>query len=307
MPAATTRSTFPAGLIRDIRAIVGHKYKEFAPEYTNQFTKVPSKMSSERYNLVGGLGIWPQKEELADFSLDSLVAGPRTEMVNLEYGLGAIVSQTMLEDQQYPEILNMMAMLARSGRETIELSAVQVYVNGFTDTGADGQALFSNSHPCYKATVQYGTTVFDNLVTSGALSHTTFWDAIDQAAAFVDDAGNHINVTMGRMVLIVPQPLERIAADLMFNQNVAGTADNDINTVKKAGHQWSYAVNHYTTDLTAWYLYFPDVDNGMIFQWRIQPQFYKDETFGRGHRFEGRMRFIPGYVDQRAVVGNAGV
>jgi phage major head subunit gpT-like protein len=287
---------------RNLRSTFGQEYKRYTPEYRDGYNVTTSQQGYDRYQQITGLPSWVEGQELQTTSLEDILSGGQKVLVNKEFKLGIIISKSQMEDNQYKDMFRMTTLLARGGRETVELIAAAEYNNGFTSaTSGDGQAIFSASHPLYKS----GGTQ-SNLNTAAALSYTSLWAAITAASQAVDAAGLRVNLTLGRIVLIVPPALEKVASDLFFNQNIAGTANRDTNTLKQTGRNWTYNVNHFLTSTTAWFLYFPDVMDGMIFQWRINPQFNQDEQFSQGTRYEGRERFSVGCGDYLAVAGNAG-
>lgn len=300
MPQA--RSLTPALLERNLRSTFGQEYKRYEAEYREIFNAVTSNTAQDRYQHITGLPSWPQGYELQTATLEEMRSGGQKVLVNKEYKMGIIVSKSQMEDNLYKDMFKMTQLLGRGGRETVEINAAAVYNNAFaSETSADGQYVCDTGHPLYDGT---GGTQ-SNAQTAAALSFTSFWTMVTAASTLTDTMGLTVNLTMGRMVLVVPPALEKVAADLYYNQNVGGTANRDVNTLNKT-RRWTYSVNHYLTSTTAWFIYFPDVMDGMTFQWRINPQFNSDVQFSQGTRFEGRERFAAGCPEWLGVNGNAG-
>ena len=305
-----TRATFPAGLEKTLRAVFGASYTRYPAEYSNIYQVISSTKAFERFQQISGLGTWKTKAEMSDVEYDDAVQGPQTVLTNVTYGLGAIISQEQIEDGQYRQMTDMMAALGNGGHETVEIVGANTYNNAASTSypGADGKSLASATHPLYKKS---GSTFSNYNPTGTALTHTSLWNAIVQAQKITDDAGLKINITRGRIVLVVPPELEKIAIQLteaIHHEETDGgsTTHRFGNIIRKSGRNVVYAVCHYLTSTTNWFLYFPDVQNGMIFQWRVRPQFRRDEKFVQGARFRARQRFQVGWADPRAVYMQAG-
>lgn len=298
-------STLPAGLENNLRAVFGASYTEYPAEYSDCLNVVTSNSNFERYQQISGLGKWSFKGEGADVDYDDVVQGPQTALRNVTYGLGVTITEEMLEDGKYREMMDMMKALGRGGRETVETVAASIYNNSDTAgyTGADGVVLGSASHPTYKS-----SSTFSNY-DSGAtpLTYTALWNAIVAAGDIIDDAGNLCNLTQGAITLVVPPELEQVAAQIteaIHHEAVTETATMTHrfgNILRKSGRNIAYKVNHYITDADDWYLFFKDVPSGLMFQWRVRPQFKRDENFAQGAKFKGRQRFAVGWADPRAI------
>jgi hypothetical protein len=107
--------------------------------------------------------------------------------------------------------------------------------------------------------------------------------------------------------LIVPKELQFTAERLMKTTLRVGTADNDINAIKSMGLiPEGYAVNHYLTDVDAWFL-MTDAPNGLKMFQRTAIRTAFEGDFDTGNvRYKARERYSFGWSDPRGIYGSSG-
>ena len=107
--------------------------------------------------------------------------------------------------------------------------------------------------------------------------------------------------------LVIPPNLMFVAKRLLDTELRVSTADNDINAIKQMGAiPGGYTVNHFLTDVNAWYLT-TDVPNGMKHFERIALQNSMDGDFDTGNvRYKARERYSFGWSDPLGMFGSPG-
>lgn len=97
---------------------------------------------------MGGPGLLLQKLEGQDVPMGTLTEGMQTRYTAATYALGIGVSEEVLEDAKYPEVIRAAMRLKRALFITVDVSSAQVLVRMF-NTGfplGDGQPLGSTTH-----------------------------------------------------------------------------------------------------------------------------------------------------------------
>lgn len=193
------------------------------------------------------LDLFSAVDEGAEYSFERSKQGASKTLSVSKYGLGVSVSEEMVDDGKFDLIGDMIRKLAKSARESQEISAMNVFNNGFSsETTADGVAVFSNAH-----TLPSGLT-FRNRPTSYAdLSVSALDTALsDFETIFVGDSGI-IQNRKPKVLLVSPQS-KRYAMELVGSDLKADTADNNMNSLKGDGLQ--VISSPHLTDTDAWFL-----------------------------------------------------
>jgi len=171
----------------------------------------------EQYQGMGAQGLVPPFDGTVPYH--DFDAGYRTDIRNYEFAMGIQVERRLVDDDQYGQIRRRASNMSDSFNNTIEQDAVNVFINGFTDSGtnrmgastngADGVGLLSTAHPYSPA--NSGTTQANE----GTLALTIDnLDTTRQAMRnFTDDAGQMLGVNPN--MLLVPPELERTAPQLV--------------------------------------------------------------------------------------------
>ena len=235
-------------------------------------------------------------------------AGYRTDIRNYEFAMGVQVERRLVDDDQYGQIRRRAGSMSDSFNNTIEQDAVNVFINGFTDSGtnrmgastngADDVGLLSAAHPhspANSSTTQAneGTLALniDNL------------DTTRQAMrSFTDDAGQLLGINPN--MLLVPPELERQATQIVSERAIyePNSAQYDVNMMSG---RFQPVVWDRLTDPNAWFLIDSNLmKQHLIWQWRIRPEFSTADDFdGLTAKFRGYMRYGIGWTDWRWVYG----
>ncbi len=170
----------------------------------------------------------------------------KTLSVN-KYGLGFSISEETVDDGKFDLIGDMVKKLAKSGRESQEIAAMNIFNNGFdSEVTADGQYVFDSDH-----TLPSGLTFRNKIASPADLSVTSLDTALtDFETVFVGDSG--IIYNKKPKVLLVHPSSKRYAMELIGSDLKADTADNNMNSFKQDGLR--VVSSPHLTDADAWFL-----------------------------------------------------
>jgi hypothetical protein len=301
---AITRSQLVKELEPGLNALFGLEYKRYENEHEEIFSIETSDRAFEEEVMLTGFGQAPVKTEGAgvqyDTALESFTARYTHETIAMAFAL----TEEAVEDNLYDRLSGRYTKaMARSMSFTKQVKAASVLNNGFTGgnyAGGDGVALFSTAHPTALAQ-NYANTP----AVAADLNETSLEQALIDIAAFIDERGLKVALTGRKM--IVPKELQFTAERLMKSTLRTSTADNDINAIKSMGMlPEGYAVNHYLTDVNAWFI-ITDAPNGLKMFQRSPIKTAFEGDFDTGNvRYKARERYSFGWSDPRGAYGSPG-
>jgi hypothetical protein len=298
----TTSSDFAKALEPGVQEFYGKTYHEFDVQYTNLFpTYKSNKQREEDVGLVS-FGLAQVKAEGAPVQYDSERQGFVTTYIHDEYALGFIITEIMIEDNQYMGIAETKAQgLARSMRQTKEIVCANVYNRAFSGSyvGGDGVSLCNASHP----NISGGT--WDNVAASD-LSELALEQACIDISKWTDDRGLKINLKP--VSLIIPSDLEFDAYRILHSDGRIATADNDPNALARLGKfPGGIVVNNYLTDTDAWFIRTDLPSGGLKYIERRSMKFGMDEDFDTSNiKFKAAERYSVGWSDGKGIFGSPG-
>lgn len=301
---AITRSQLVKELEPGLNALFGLEYKRYENEHEEIFSIETSDRAFEEEVMLTGFGQAPVKTEGAgvqyDTALESFTARYTHETIAMAFAL----TEEAVEDNLYDRLSGRYTKaMARSMSFTKQVKAASVLNNGFTGgnyAGGDGVALFSTAHP---------TALSSNFANTPAvpadLNETSLEQGLIDIAGFIDERGLKVALTGRKM--IVPKELQFTAERLMKSTLRTGTADNDVNAIKSMGMiPEGYAVNHYLTDVNAWFI-ITDAPNGLKMFQRSPIKTAFEGDFDTGNvRYKARERYSFGWSDPRGAYGSPG-
>lgn len=300
--ALINTGSFGKALWPGINKWYGDSYAEFQTEYDKIFTKNTSRKAFEEDVGTSMFGLAQQKGEGQAISYDSAQQGFIDRYTHVTYGLGFVITKEMVEDDLYDVIGKKRASaLAFSMRQTKELLGANILNNGFTGgpTYGDGVSLLNASHPNVA-----GGTYSNILSTAADLSEAALEQAVIDLGKYTDDRGKRIAVRP--MKLVVPVDLVFEADKIMKTEYEVGTANNTVNVVRSK-FPGGVVVNHYLTDVDAWFI-ITDVKDGMKYFERRGDSFTQDDDFDTDNaKFKATARYSFGCTDKRSIYGSPGV
>jgi hypothetical protein len=277
-------------------------YKDQAEEHTSIFDMSDSTKAYEEDQELAGFGLAPVKSEGGSISYDTTVNGYVKRYTNVTYGLGFIVTQEAVEDNQYKEQAEKrVRALRRSMRHTKETVAANV-LNRATDsnyTGGDGKELLATDHPTANGTQS------NELAVAADLSEASLEDLFIQIMNATDTRG--LRIALKPRKLIVPPALAFEATRIVKSDLQNDTANNAVNALKSMGmlpegvQVWSFL-----TDADQWFVK-TDAPNGLKGLNRRALALEKDGDFETGNfKHKATERYSFGWTDWRAIYGSPG-
>ncbi len=296
-----TTGNFPKLLWPGMNAIWGQSYKDWPKKFEEMFEINTSDMNYEEDAEVPGYGLAPVKPQGSSITYDQTQQQTISRYQHVAYALGFIVTHEEMKDNLYEKKgFDGTKALSRSMRHTVENVAANVYNRGFNSsfTGGDGVCLFSASHPTMSGNQS-------NLLTSADLSEAALEDAVIQIMNAVDARNLKISL-MPRSLHIATANVfeaERILKSIL----TPDTANNAVNAIRSMGMFPEGAkVNPYLSDADAYFIR-TDIDKGMRFFWREEPDFAQDGDFDTSNlKYKAYQRFSAGWTDFRGAYGNPG-
>jgi hypothetical protein len=300
--APITTGTHPKLLWPGLQAIWGNMYKDQAEEHTAVFDAVTSDKAYEEDQELAGFGLAPVKSEGGSISYDTTINGYVTRYTNVTYGLGFIVTQEAVEDNQYKsQAEKRVKALRRSMRHTKETVGANVLNRAFTAAyaGGDGKELVATDHPTANGTQSNELTV------AADLSETALEDLFIQIMNATDTRGLRISLKPRKLIVAPANAFnaERILKSALQND----TANNAVNAMRSMGllpegaMTWSFL-----TDADAWFVK-TDAPEGLKVQNRRALALEKDGDFETGNfKHKASERYAFGWSDWRSLFGSPG-
>lgn len=299
MSVPVTTGNFADLLWPGLADLFGDKYNDYPKVWPKVFETKQSSKSYEKEQGVTGTGLAAIKEQGAPVQFTGPTQGFAKEYVNVTYGLGAVVTREMWEDDQYNYINTIPSMLARSMVQTEETVNANHFNNGFTAgfTGADGVSLFNASH----VLAGTGGTYRNQPSTAADLTQTSLEQAFIDIGDWRDDM--NLKIMVKPKLLLVPNDLQFTAQKILQTEKVVDSADNTMNPMRG---KLPFEVWLFLIDPDAWFI-ITDCMNGMThFQRRaVQPE--RDNEFSTQNlQFLTTERFSSGWTDPRGAYGSSG-
>lgn len=254
------RTQFAKQLDDGLNTIFAVTYKRFPEEWKELFSVHSSTRAYEEDVQHIGLAGAVEKTEGGMIEMDAGGEGYTARYVHVTIGLGFSITEEAIADGRYGNISNrFVKSLARSLQYTKEARGAAVINNGHTGgayVGGDGVALFSTAHP-----LDGGGTLSNKLATAADLAEDSLEDGCIQIEGWTDDRG--IPAMIMPKKLVIPRQSTFIAERLFASPNRVGTADNDINAMRKLNSiPGGYCVNHHLSDTNQWTI-LTDCEDGL--------------------------------------------
>ncbi len=299
---AITRSTSPDTLDANLNEMFQDGLTSWGEEYSKVFNIENSDKQSEKDSYESGFQSMPKKTEGASASYDTIIGGISKVYTHDTYALGYEITEEAMEDNlRTPETFNKLPQaLTRSATETVEVTAANVINNGWsTNTGFDGQYLFSTAHPDLG-----GTTQSNRPTTNTDLSVTSLTAGLTAVEKFTDERG--LKRPMKARTLVIPVDLWNVAEELLGSEYKPYTANNENNALQKKDLQ--YFPWHYLTDTDGWFLLAEKGMHKLKFFWRVKlGALRRDNDFNTTNlKHLARMRFSCGYSHWMGTYGSSG-
>lgn len=302
MSAPINRNTLSKALWPGVNKWYGEEYAKYPEEYLNLFDKNTSSKAFEEDVGLTGFGLAAVINEGGNVQYDTFQQGFITRYTHVKYGLGFIVTQEAIDDDQYMLIAQKRAKaLAFSMRHTKENVAALVYDRAFssTYTGGDGKELCATDHPNVN-----GGTYANEPTTAADLSEAALEQAVIDISKMTNDRG--LKIALMPVSLIIPSDLMFEADRILKSPLQAGNSNNDINALKMGGWIPKVVVNHYLSDTDAWFLR-TNAPDGMKYFERMADKFAEDKDFDSDNlKYKAVARYSFGWTDPKGIYGSPG-
>lgn len=246
------------------------------------------------------LPLFSEMSEAEDYSYVGNKQGYDKTLSMVKYGLGASVSEEVIDDGKFDLVADLMRRMARSARESQEISAMNIFNNGFSsELCADGVSVFNSAH-----LLPSGGTFRNRPSSYADLSGTSLATAIaDFETQFVGDSG--IFYRLMPKILLVHSSNRLLAKELIGSDLKPDSADNNMNSLK--GEGLVVVSSPRLTDTDAWFLLGAPADTGLRIISRSPIQTKSEENFDNDTiKYKSRYREKIGVTHAYGIYGNSG-
>lgn len=297
------RATFARDLQDGIDAHFGMGYEKLPEQWSEIYEKRTSKRAFEEQVLRVGLGEAVEKAEGAMITYDTGAEGWAMRVEFSTYALAFAITQEAIDDNLYANMAEEYGReLANALKHAKEVRGWSLLNNAFSSSHVygDNKALCATDHPLW-----VGGAFTNKLATAADLSEEALEDMITAVTGFVDDRGHPKKVTASK--LIIPYQLNFQADRILKTEGRVGTANNDINALKRGRYLPGGVVSsNYLIDPDAFFLQ-TDVAKGLTYWQRKGVQKGMDKDFDTGNlRYKVSERFGFSNTDPRSVFGSEG-
>ena len=202
------------------------------------------------------LDLFQQVPEGTEYSFVRGKQGANKTLKPVKYGLGFSISEEAVADGKFDMIADHTRKLAKSGQESQEIQAMNIFNNAFTtELTADGSAVCSTSHG-----LPSGSSFRNKLSVDADLSVTSLETMLtDFETVFVGDSGI-IYKKMPKILLVHPSN-KRLAKELIGSDLKPNTADNNMNSFRDEGLR--VISSPHLTDIDAWFMISDPSETGL--------------------------------------------
>lgn len=298
-----TTGAHPKSLMPGVRNWFGRAYDEYQPQYVELVDVETSDKAYEEEVESTGFGLATTKPQGDSITYDSDAQGYTSRYTPVVYGIGFIVTEEELEDNQYADVSRRRAPdLAFSLRQTKENVVANKYNRAFNSTyaGGDGKELLATDHPSLNGDWS------NELATPADFAEQPLEDLLIQIGNAKNSRG--MRIRLQAKSLIVPNQLRFEAHRVLMSNKQSGNANNDANAVKDMGiFTKGAAVNNYLTSDSSWFVR-TNARHGLKLFQRRAVQLKTDEEFDTSNaKWKATERYAVGHTDPRALYGSAGV
>ena len=226
--AMMTRSNFAEVLTPIHKKIFFDAYNEMPMIYKSIFKTEKMDMKTQSYPHLGAFGLWQENQEGNKFNHDKFDEGEKAVFEARRFDKAYELTWELVQDDLYNVFKGIgkggsAKALGRGLRATEETETAGVILNGFSNVGYDGKALFAKDHPLINS-----SSVCSNLI-EAPLTDESLKMALTMMSLQKDEAGILI-VAQAKQLVVCPE-LEFTAKAIVNSILQAGTNNNDVNTV----------------------------------------------------------------------------
>lgn len=245
--------------------------------------------------------LFAQMAEGSEYSYSRPKQGSSKTLTVVKYGSGFSISDEAVADGKFDFIADAVKKMAESARESQEISAMNIFNNGFSsETTDDGLSIFNTAH-----TLPSGLTWANRPSTEVDLSVSALDQALKEFEINQIGDSNIIKRPTPRILLVHPSQ-KRYAMELIGSDLKADTADNNMNSLKAEGLR--VISSPHITDTDSWFLLADPSKTGMRIVVREALSTKSEEDFDRDAiKYKARYREVLGCVHPYSVWGTQGI
>ena len=249
-------------------------WNEAYPRHEAQYVKFVNVLEAKKATITTSrltdFGPLRFKGESEAITTDDPIFGGTKTFQPVRFALKYAVTQEMLDHELYGQVKTMEQGLMKSAIDQQETLAANVLngafgttnADGYSSTGFDGLQLCSTAH----TRLDGGTVIRNRPSTDADLGVGSLQSAIIDFENLKDDRGRPVRI-VPKLLIVSPEDIFT-AEELLGSEYKPGTANNEVNAVRKYG--LTYMVSHYKTDTDAWFL-FGD-KHGVKWFWDTRPR-----------------------------------
>lgn len=286
-------------------------------EYPQIFNLETSDSAFEDEAEMTGLGPLNPKPEATAVLYDSAVQGGTKRYLHTPWALGVRTSFELFRDDKYGLIKQVPKAIARSARFVEEQQAFNIFNQGFTNAvlTTDGVSIFNTQHPLLggAAATAIGPGVASIIAAAGTypnrplvdadLSVTAIQGASDSFERLIDSQG--LPILLIPKLLLIPPALRWMAREILGSPHAPYTAENQINSL--IAEDLHYAVGHYLTSDSAWFMLCDKESTQLKYFWRDQlDEDFADDFDTKSLKEMAYMRFSVGATSWMGTYGSNG-
>lgn len=244
--------------------------------------------------------LFNEMAEGEDYSYVAPKQGFSKTLSMVKYGLGMSISEEAIDDGKFDLVADSIRRMGRSARESQEVSAMNVFNNGFSsELAADGLSVFNSAH-----LLPSGTTYRNRPTSFADLSVTSLETALtDFETIFRGDSGIYYRI-MPKILLVHPSN-KRLAKELIGSELKADTANNNMNSFKEEGLM--VVSSPRLTDSDAWFLLGMPEETGLRIISRKPIETKSEDNFDNDSiKYKSRYREKIGVTHAYGIYGNSG-
>lgn len=284
-------------------------WNEAYPRHEAQYVRFVNILEAKKATIttfnMTGFGTLRLKGEGEAITSDDPIFGFQKTFVPVRFALKYSVTDEMVKHELYGQVETLEQGLMTSAIDHQEVLAANILngafgttnADGYSATGFDGLQLCSTSH----TRLDGGTALSNRHATDADLGVGSLQAALIAFENSKDERGRPSRI-MPKTLIISPEDVFT-AEELLSSEYKPGTANNEINAVRKYG--LTYMVSHYKTDTDAWFI-FGD-KTGVKFFWEERPrsEMWEDKDREVIYRKVVQGMFV-GHDSWRGVYGSQG-
>lgn len=289
-----------------LREIYFNEIEAPGQNYTSLFDVQTSDKSIEQFFNMAGFGPVAQWDSDGQpMNWDEPIMGSRYTWTHQDYALAWAVTHKAIRDDLYQKMgKDLVTAAALSTRHTIEQTCMNVFNDGFANTGYDNVSFFSASHP------RLDGGLIDNLLPASALTESALETALIEIKRAVNERGQPVVYTP--TVLLIPPDLEFTAKKILNLSTTVRVTDSTTATVKGSGAVPNILegiipqiiVSPYLTSTSHYYIGCAPNQRFTKFFWREKPTYDAWKDFDtKGVANSVNFAFSVGYTNHKGWFG----